>query len=71
MAIDSNGGQVKPVWGPTYHASSTWHRPGQEWGTGFTLPRPGCWDLHVTRSGITWEGAVRGHVTGDVFLLIH
>jgi hypothetical protein len=41
--------QIKPVWGPEDHGGSNWNRPGAEWGTGFKLPSPGCWDLHATR----------------------
>jgi len=39
------------------HDGSTWQKPGDEWGTFFNFPAPGCWDLHVTRgesSGDLW-----------------
>ncbi|MFE0172340.1 hypothetical protein ACFWZ2_08480 [Streptomyces sp. NPDC059002] len=39
-----------PDWGPEPHGSSNWHRPGDEWGTGWTFPTPGCWTIHATRA---------------------
>lgn len=49
--------RVAPTWGPEYHISSSWHRPGQEWGTGFTFPSEGCWTIHARRRGV--RGTVR------------
>jgi hypothetical protein len=43
--------------GPGQHGSSTWDRPGQEWGTVWVFPRSGCWHLraiHGTASGDVW-----------------
>lgn len=51
---------LKPNWGPQAHGGSTWNRPGEEWGIGFTFPTPGCYDLHATRRG----------ASGDVWVLI-
>jgi hypothetical protein len=45
-------------WGPAYHNSSSWNRPGQEFGTGLVFPSAGCWDVHVTL----------GQLTGDVYV---
>jgi len=57
----SEGGkQVKPVWGPEDHGGSNWDRPGYEWGTGFSFPTPGCWNLHTTRND----------VAGDIWLIV-
>lgn len=43
-------GQVEDLlWGPEQHGGSNWERPGEEWGTGWLLPTPGCWTLEVTR----------------------
>ena len=50
----------RPAWGPAEHGSSTWHKPGQEWGAGYVFTRPGCWDLR----------AVRGRATADVWLRV-
>jgi hypothetical protein len=54
------GKPVKPIWGPEGHGGSNWDRPGYEWGTGFSFPAPGCWNLHATRND----------VTGDIWLLV-
>jgi len=40
------------------HEGSNWDRPGDEWGSLFTFPEPGCWDIHAERAS----------VTGDVWL---
>ena len=45
-------------WGPEMHTSSSWNRPGVEFGTGLLFPGAGCWDVHV---------AV-GQLTGDVYV---
>jgi hypothetical protein len=29
--------------------SSNWQRPGDEWGSIFHFPQPGCWRIHVER----------------------
>ena len=42
---------VPLVWGPESHGSSTYIRPGDEWGTGYLFDVPGCWHLHLQRSG--------------------
>ena len=39
---------IHPIWGPEFHGSSNWERPGDEWGTGFNFPEPGCWTVTVT-----------------------
>ncbi|WP_193205901.1 hypothetical protein [Microbispora sitophila] len=52
-----DGTAARPTWGPEAHGGSTWHRPGQEWGTGFVFPKPGCWEITLTRdrgSGTVW-----------------
>jgi hypothetical protein len=51
VALGPAGRRLNPVWGPEAHGSSSWNRPGQEWGTGFTFSVPGCWDLHAARTG--------------------
>ena len=45
--------QITPVWGPEAHASSTWDRPGSEWGSGFVFPSSGCWTIRARRGGDT------------------
>ncbi len=56
-AYSSSGRRIAPVWGPDEHGGSNWDRPGDEWGTGFNFPVPGCWDIHVARddaAGDVW-----------------
>jgi hypothetical protein len=59
VAVGPRGLRIPPDW-TQYHESSNWQRPGQEWGSGFTFPSPGCWDLHATR----------GTSSGDVWLVV-
>ena len=37
----------------TPRAGSNWDRPGAEWGSIWSFPRPGCWRLHADRGGAT------------------
>lgn len=48
-ASGPNGLAIAPAWGPDLHSSSSWERPGDEWGTGWTFPQPGCWTFLVQR----------------------
>src|SRR5215468_4952198 len=41
--------QIGPDVGPESHTGSTWHRPGDEWGTFFTFTAAGCWNVRVLR----------------------
>jgi len=52
QAQSETGAIIQPIW-KDYHGSSTWQRPGQEWGTGFNFPEPGCWTITVTRGETT------------------
>ena len=54
-ARHEDGTIIHPIWGPEYHGSSNWERPGDEWGTGFNFPKPGCWTLTVTLGETTGE----------------
>ena len=63
LSLSSIGpeGRTYPLqWGPDEHLSSSYERPGQEWGAGYLFPQPGCWTLH----------AARGAATADVWLEI-
>ncbi|HEY6540269.1 MAG TPA: hypothetical protein VIZ18_04995 [Ktedonobacteraceae bacterium] len=60
VALGPAGAQVSPSQGPAPHGGSNWNRPGDEWGTVFTFPVAGCWDLHATR----------GSASGDVWLKV-
>jgi hypothetical protein len=54
-------GRMHPLqWGPDPHLSSTFARPGREWGGGYLFTEPGCWDLRASR----------GNATADVWLNI-
>lgn len=48
--------QLLPDWGPQPHTGSSWNRPGDEWGSGFTFSEPGCWNIRVVR------GTTRGSI---------
>jgi hypothetical protein len=50
---------IKPKWIEP-HGGSNWPRPGAEWGTGFILPTPGCWNFHANRKD----------ASGDVWLMV-
>jgi hypothetical protein len=51
-ATDPEGGSHEPAQGPTAHESSNFDRPGDEWGTFFRFPTPGCWKV-IARRGTT------------------
>lgn len=59
-AVAPGGGTHPLQWGPDEHLSSSYRRPGAEWGAGYLFTQPGCWDLH----------AIRGKATADVWLNI-
>jgi hypothetical protein len=53
LAIDIQsplGSHETPTWGPEPHSSSSYDRPGDEWGTGIVFSDPGCWKLDFARS---------------------
>ena len=45
-----DGAERSLDWGPELHGGSTFRRPGEEWGTGFSFDRSGCWQLVFERS---------------------
>ena len=46
-----NGKKQPLVFGPVAHGNvSSYHRPGDEWGTGFRFTTTGCWHIRLTRS---------------------
>lgn len=47
QAQNEAGTIISPIWGLEYHGRSNRNRPGEEWGTGFNFPEPGCWALTV------------------------
>lgn len=48
-AMGPAGQRISPVSGPEVHTSSSWSRPGGEWGSGFVFDAPGCWTITATR----------------------
>ena len=54
-AQHADGTLAQPIWGPEYHGGSSWERPGDEWGTGFNFPKPGCWTLTATLGATVGE----------------
>jgi hypothetical protein len=59
-AVAPNGTRTPPVWGPDEHESSSWSRPGAEWGAGFVFGENGCWRIH----------AGGGKAAGDIWLRV-
>jgi len=59
QAQSEAGTILQPIW-KQYHESSTWERPGLEWGTGFNFPEPGCWTITIT------YGETTGTISLDV-----
>lgn len=49
-AVGDRGVTTRPTWGPEAHGGSSYHRPGDEWGTGWVFPSAGCWTVHATRA---------------------
>ena len=47
--LDPDGRATALDWGPEPHGGSTYHRPGDEWGTGFTFDQAGCWEIRFAR----------------------
>lgn len=47
--IDPDGRPKALSWGPEPHGGSNFHRPGDEWGTGFKLDQRGCWEIQFSR----------------------
>ena len=60
MTAEGPGGRVlKPSWGPEAHGGSNYTRPGDEWGTGWVFPQPGCWTINATRTSGQAHLAIR------------
>ena len=59
-AVGPSGHPAPLTFGPEEHGGSNYDRPGDEWGTGYRLTEPGCWQLHLARDD----------TQGDVWLSI-
>lgn len=49
LAVNPQGIHLTPTEGPSEHGGSTWNRPGDEWGSAFRFPVPGCWVVGARR----------------------
>ncbi|MEN0130868.1 MAG: hypothetical protein AAGC49_15635 [Brevundimonas sp.] len=49
-AIDPDGREWDPDWGPEAHGSSNFGGAGDEWGFGVTFPVAGCWTIELRRT---------------------
>jgi hypothetical protein len=47
--------------GPEAHATISYDRPGDEWGTGLRFGTRGCWHIHLARAD----------TSADVWLDVH
>lgn len=57
----TDGTPARFSFGPEPHESSSWNIPNtDEWGTGMTFPKPGCWRVHASRTD----------TSGDVYFLV-
>ncbi|MGZ4132227.1 MAG: hypothetical protein ACXVWF_04200, partial [Actinomycetota bacterium] len=59
-AVSPDRTTLAPSQAPSEHTGSNWDRPGDEWGSAFALPEPGCWRIHAERSG----------TSGDIWLRV-
>lgn len=48
LAEDTDGNRIGPLSPPNLHLSSTWGRPGTEWGSIMYFPHAGCWQVRAT-----------------------
>jgi hypothetical protein len=60
VTLDPDGRAHPLQWGPDPHLSSSYTRPGDEWGAGYRLTQPGCRTLR----------AIRGTTSANVWLNI-
>lgn len=60
VAVHEDGTELEPNWGPNDHgpSSSSYGRPGNEWGMAFFYTKTGCWNLRVTRGAVTVDAWV-------------
>lgn len=58
-AISEEGEVIEPTWGPDLHADSNFDRPGDEYGSAFVFPSPGCWEIEIARGNDTAHVWVR------------
>jgi hypothetical protein len=49
--IRPDGSEQPLAWGPDPHGGSSFDRPGDEWGIGFSPDEAGCWQIAFERGG--------------------
>jgi hypothetical protein len=52
-ATGPGSAKIAPAWGPEGPRGSNFDYPGDEWGTGFLFPAPGCQAVHVGRDDMS------------------
>lgn len=66
-AIHESGLQIGPSYGPiSREYRSKWEHEGQEWGSEFVFPLPGCWRILVSRWLIPTDTPVTGEVEIEI-----
>lgn len=50
VSTSPTGRRGEITFGPDPHTSSSYNRPGDEWGTQFLFDEPGCWHIHLERT---------------------
>ena len=62
-AIHESGVRTGPSYGPiSREYRSKWEHEGQEWGSEFDFPLPGCWRIVVSRRLIPEDVPVTGEI---------
>lgn len=65
--LESPTGALTPLLeGPTPHGGSSYHPPGDEWGTFLRFPESGCWHMTFHRSTLTGDVWVQVAPAGTV-----
>lgn len=55
FAENAAGTRVTPDWMQQHTLGSSWSRPGDEWGTGWTFPTAGCWRVFAIRETVAGD----------------
>lgn len=54
VRLSDPAGVARPLdWGPDAHISSSYVRPGDEWGVELSFDQPGCWQLTLQRGTLS------------------
>ncbi len=67
VAISEDGTRIAPAYGPISRAvTRAWKHDGQEWGSEFAFPEPGCWRIEVSRQLLDTDRPVTGGIAIQV-----